>query len=518
MSNSILQTKSHKFQETVKNASLTPGVYKYYDTFGKVIYVGKAKVLKNRVNSYFTNFLKLEPRIQQMIVQAQKIELTEVDTEFEALILETNLIKKYKPKYNILMRDDKNYLYVRFERIRKSNQPEPSKYSVYQDFPRITIVRNKKNDKAEYFGPYPSKVPLSRVLKRLRRVFPYRTSEHLVIQKSENPLIVQTSAKRPCFYYHLGLCMGACAGLESRKEYSIRYNNIRKFFKGEKTSILNELENTMKKFSKELNFEEAAKLRDKIEDIRFVTSHITIDSEVDDVVVEQMKLNSRDNALDELIAQLKIPALNLKKHNLFRIECYDISNIQGTNSTGSMVVQIDGIAAPNLYRRFKIKTLDTPNDFEMLKEVLARRFAQLLKSNEEKLSIVKNFDAVLSRKVKTWKIDESFSQIPDLIIIDGGKGQLSSAYEVLKLFELDKLIPIVGLAKRQEEIFKIRRQFKAQTDSAKELVENKFERILLPRKSESLYLVQRIRDEAHRFAKSYHTKLRNKNLLKKVGD
>lgn len=511
MTPSALHTKTKSFQQKINTLPTTPGVYLYKDENDEVIYVGKAKVLKNRVSSYFSNFLKLESKTQQMIVQATDIEIIEVDTEFEALILETNLIKKYRPKYNILMKDDKNYLYVRFEKKRRSNQPKPTKKSVYQDFPRITIVRDKKNDGAEYFGPYPSKVPLKRVIKRLRKVFPFRSSNYLIIQESENPLKVNTNAERPCFYYHLGLCMGACAGLESKKEYNKRFDDIRKFFKGEKKAIMNKLERKMSELSKEMKYEEAAKVRDRIEDIKFVTAHITIENDVDDILVKEVKERSREMAIDELTEFLHFPKDVLKKKKNFRIEAYDISNIQGTNATGSMVVQVDGEAKPSLYRRFKIKSMNTPNDFEMMKEVLARRFNQLLQNNIQNLTEKKQFEKSLAKRMKMWKVDESFVKKPDLIIIDGGKGQLTAAYEVLKLFELEKDIPIVGLAKREEEIFKMKEQFGTRSE-----VENAFERVKLPRKSESLYLVQRIRDEAHRFAKAYHTKLRNKALLEKV--
>lgn len=508
----ILTTKSQTFQTAVREAPKKPGVYIYRDGKRTVLYVGKAKILKNRVNSYFTNYKKLRVKIQQMIEEARYIEYYTVDTEVEALILETNLIKKYRPKYNTAMKDDKNFMYVRFEKVRRSNQPLPTKNSVYQDFPRITLARKKKNDGAIYFGPYPNIYPIKRLLKRLRKIFPYRTSNALVIQHSTRPLHITTSAKKPCFYYHIDLCKGACAGLETKQEYVKRYKQILKIFEGDKASMVKDLEKKMKQFSKELKFEEAAAIRNRIQDITYATAHISIDNSVDDVVVEQHVEDMREKAIDDLLEKLQFPQDKIKKHAHFRIECYDISNIQGTNATGSMVVQIDGEAQPSLYRRFKIQTKDTPDDFAMMQEVLGRRFNQLLMSQYDELKEKKLVNKSLLRKMKNWKEDESFAQKPDLIILDGGKGQLSAVYEVLKLFELDQDIPIVGLAKREEELFKIRGQF----GKVVKQFDNPFERILLPRKTESLYLVQRIRDEAHRFAKSYHTKLRNKALLHRV--
>ncbi len=506
MSKNFLSKKERQFQEKVANVPKLPGCYVYYDENGEVLYVGKAKILKNRVSSYFINYYKLPVKIQQMIFLAKDIKTYTVDSEFEALILENNLIKKYRPKYNTMMKDDKNYIYVRFERIRKSNQPIPTKNSVYQDFPRITTTRQKTNDGALYFGPFPDSTPIKRILKRLRRVFPYRTSTHLVYQESSSPLIIKTQNPKPCFYYHIGLCEGACEGLESKEHYIKKYKNLIRFFQGEKIEILHELEREMQEYVKTLEYEKAAKVRDKINDIKYVTTAIKIDTNDDDLVIESKKKEQKEAGILELIEKLGFNSEKLNAHKGFRIECYDISNIQGTNSTGSMVVSIDGVPQPSLYRRFKIRSKSTPDDFTMLKEVLARRFAQFLKRNE-----ILEEDG-LGKKLKSWKPDASFSQKPDLLIIDGGKGQLSSVYEVMKLFGLENNIPVIGLAKREEEIFKIRGQFKNEPIGT---FDNKFERVLLPRRSESLFIVQRIRDEAHRFAKNYHKLLRNKSLIVK---
>lgn len=502
----ILNHKSPEFIKKVENLPKLPGVYMYLNEKQQVLYVGKAKVLKNRVLSYFNNYEKLSDKIKQMIFEAQALKYFTVDTEIEALILETNLIKKYKPKYNTLMKDDKNYVFVRFEKIRKANQKPPTPQSVYQDFPKITITRKKVDDGAIYFGPFPNAYPIKRVLRQLRKIFPYCTHRKFAYQKSSNPLIVETSLKKPCFYYHIGLCKGACAGLESKKDYCKRYKQILRFFEGDKHKILKELETEMKKYAKKQEYEKASQIRDTIRDINYATSNIVVEENFDDIVVEEYLKNLRDSAIDDLIEKLKFPKDKLIKHKNFRIECYDISNLMGTNAVGSMVVQIDGIATPKLYRRFKIRYKNTPDDFLMLQEVLARRLKNFIESKKNSLN---NLPSKLKNKMKKWSTDESFSQKPDLIIIDGGKGQLSSVYEILKLFELDKDIPVIGLAKREEEIFKIKNQF----GERKSELDSKFERIVLPRSSESLYLIQRIRDEAHRFAKKYHTYLRNKNLI-----
>jgi excinuclease ABC subunit C len=498
----ILSRKNQEFRTLVREAPQLPGVYIFLGNQDKVLYIGKAKVLKKRITSYFNNFSKLPNKIKQMLFEAKSIKFITVDTEIEALILETNLIKKYRPKYNTVMKDDKNYIFVRFEKVRKSNQKALKDDAVYKDFPTITITRKKTNDGAIYFGPYPHTQPIRRVLKKLRKIFPYCTNYK---PKTKN----QTSTnkpQKPCFYYHIGLCKGACAGLESKEEYIKRYKQLLRFFKGEKNKIIKDLEKKMKEHAQKLDFESAARIRDMINDINYATKSIIIEESFDDLIVEEHLKTIRKEALADLIERLKFPTSKLKKHLNFRIECYDISNLQGTNATGSMVVQIDGKAAPSLYRRFKIRTQNAPNDFLMLQEVLARRFFQFLQHKKVDSS---NIDSNILKRMKSWKYDESFSQKPDLIIIDGGKGQLSAVYEVLKIFKLDSEIPIVGLAKKNEEIFKIKKQFNENT----EITDATFEKITLPRNTESLYLIQRIRDEAHRFAKQYHQKLRIKNMF-----
>lgn len=491
----ILDTKTKSFVEKIVNSPRVPGCYLYKDQDGKIIYIGKAKNLRNRLKSYFVNFQKLDTRIQSMIEFASDVEIITVDSEIESIILETNLIKKYLPKYNILMRDDKSHSWVKFEkRIKGKN-----------DFPRIKIVRNKEEDGAEYFGPYPDTMPLKNILKRMRKVFPYASCNRRLVQVSTNPLTVETNNSKPCLYYYLGLCGAPCASLESSDEYMKNFNDIKKFFKGEKESIMKSLEKEMFRYSKDKSYEEARIIRDKINDIKYVTSKIKIGNDVDDVLISKLKKDERDEAIKDLIDQLKFPREKLMLKKDFRIECFDISNIQGSLPVSAMTVLVDGEARPDQYRKFRIRSKDTPDDFLMLQETLERRLKYLV---EDKRS--KNKSSKMD-----WN-DESFIQKPDLIIIDGGKGQLSATYKILKDFNLHKEIPIVGLAKREEEIFQIVEQIEEMGDlksnNHSDQLKPKFRRILLKRRSEALFLIQRVRDEAHRFGITYHRKLRLKKM------
>lgn len=504
----ILDSKP-QLKQKIQNAPTSPGCYIYFDKDGNRIYIGKAKRLINRVKSYFLNYAKLDIQKQLMIDTAVDINFIEVDSEFEALILENNLIKKYHPKFNIMLRDDKNYIFVRFEKIRRKSDPLPTAYSVYQDFPRIKVVREKKEDGAEYFGPFPSTLPVKRLLKVLRKVFPYRIDNGLVYQESDNPLKIFTNIKKPDLYYHIGLSKGTEAGMEDKKTYQERYNELRKYFRGEKIQIINSLKREIDKAVKKLDFEGAAKIRDRLNDIKYVSSHISLDSDIDDVLVTDLKVAERNSAIEHLIESLGFPDEKLKNHDNFRVECYDISNIQGTNAVGSMVVMIDGVATPRLYRKFKIKMKNEPNDFAMMQEVLARRFKQFLRSHLENEELLPED---LRNRAAKWKVDESFSQKPDLIIVDGGKGQLASVYKILYNFGLHNEIPVVGLAKREEEIFKISNQFYDEyTNQIND--SDMFKRIVLSKRSPSLQAIQRLRDEAHRFAITYHRKLRSKGMV-----
>jgi len=478
----ILSLKSKNFQKKVQTAPRVSGCYIYFDAKKNPIYIGKAKNLFNRIKSYFSNFQRLDPKTKIMISKAKDLKLLTVDSELEALFLENNLIKKYKPKYNILMRDDKSFIYVGFEKPKKG----------VIDFPKIKIFRTRdaKNNSFEYFGPYLNTVPIKSILKSLRKIFPYVSCNRSLIEKSSNPVKIETNNKTPCLYYHLNLCKAPCASLQNKADYLKNFNSIKSIFNGKIASILNNIEKEMLDASKNKNFEKAANLRDKIFELKYIKKNIKIDNDVDDVVIDKLKKEEREKGLNELISALNFPKEVLCYHKNFKIECFDISNIQGKFPTGSMTVMIDGTLMPNLYRKFKIKTKDTPDDFLMMQEIIKRRF--------------NNFYLQKKR-------DQSFSIFPDLVILDGGKGQLSAVYKIFRKLNLDRKIPIIALAKREEEIFKINYQFYDHDDYGY-IGEKMFKRIYLKRNSESLYLVQRIRDEAHRFGLAYHKNLRSKAL------
>jgi excinuclease ABC subunit C len=512
MAKNILQSKSKGFQKKIVEAPLLPGCYIYKNEKDKILYIGKAKIIRNRVRSYFNNYNRVEEKIRQMIDRAFDIEFVVTDSEVEALILESILIKKHKPKYNSMLVDDKSYVYVKF------TEPKKDK-SGYQVLPSIEMTRERTDDNGRYFGPYPDTRPVRRLLRRLRKIFPYCTSKNLVVLPKEKDHLIIAKSNRPCFQAQIGLCNGACSGNVTVREYLKNINNIEKFFKGEKILLTKELMSLMEKASKKKEYEEAIKYRNMLNDIKYVGTNLNSDEDTDELAIVKEKIGKQQRALDDLIIRLNIPSIHLRNHDEFRIECYDISNIQGKFAVGSMIVFIDGKPEPNLYRRFKIKNYNEPNDFGMMREVLTRRFNQLLRSEEYKNVIEEELPKELRARFKNWKVDESFKVIPDLMIVDGGKGQLSSAYEILKRFSLDQKIPVVGLAKREEEIFKIREQFSIDrledfSDMDEPKIEDEvFDKIFLPRRSEALYLVQRIRDEAHRFAITYHRKLRSKGLL-----
>jgi excinuclease ABC subunit C len=437
-------------EEKLAQVPQNPGCYIYKDSNNKVIYVGKAKNLKKRVMQYFAQNVNHSPRIEQMITKIHDIEYHIVDTELEALVLEANLIKKYRPKYNVLMKDDKSYTWI--------------KITTQEEYPRIMRIRDqdKRNDKNLYFGPYPDSSSVNNILRVLRKIFPFRTCDYDI--KENEP----EKKSRLCLYYHIGLCPGPCDHLIEKAVYRKQIQNIVKFLRGENKAIIDEYRRQMETYAQNLEFEKAAILRDTVQDMLYITQKISIGTGVDEKVLQKQRNYRIESGLAELFE--KTGATN---NNNFRMECYDISNIQGTNPVGAMVVFENGIAKKSDYRKFKIRSLDTPNDFAMMREMLQRRFTHL--KDETK--------------------DASFHATPDLIIIDGGKGQLSVAYETMLSF--GQSIPIVGLAKREELIF----------------FPNNAIPLRLKRDSNALYLVQRIRDEAHRFGITFHRSLRSKKAL-----
>ncbi|EKD91348.1 MAG: Excinuclease ABC subunit C [uncultured bacterium] len=416
-----------------------PGIYIYKNAMGRVIYVGKAVDLFSRVSSYFSGRLH-DLKTSQLIGNIASVETIVVESEIEALILEANLIKQHLPLYNIRLTDDKDYLYIAFTR---------------EDFPRVLTARRKDlpagrqgvEKYKKYFGPYPSSKTVKETLKKLRRIFPWCSMKSEILN-------MKYKKNKPCFYYHLGLCMGPCAGVVRKDEYNKMINRFSMFMDGKKEELLDELTAEMVKRSEEMKFEEADQLKKIIGGINYITQPTSITKYLENPnFLEDMNKQS----LEALQKDLNLPELPE------RIEGYDISNFGGKEATGSMVVLINGEIDKSQYRKFKIKITGRPNDVGMHKEMMRRRL-----------------------KHKEWLL-------PQLILVDGGRGQVRGAeFEIRNLkFE----IPIFGLAKRMEWLYP-----------------PEGEVVKLPKRSLSLRLLQKIRDESHRFAITYHRKLRKKSL------
>ena len=533
----------------------SPGVYIMKDAQGKIIYVGKAVILKNRVRQYFQSNKNHSPKVRAMVAKIADFETILTGSEVEALILECNLIKKHRPRYNISLKDDKTYPYV--------------KVSLAEDYPRVMITRRVLKDGSRYFGPYTNVGAVHESLKLLRRLFPMRTCKHMDVD-------------RPCLEYHIKRCIAPCTGQVDRAEYDAMVRSVCLFLEGRTETVEKELEERMNQAAAELKFELAARLRDQLKAVRRVAEKQNIvtgsgdqdaigmarselgvcvqiffiragkmigrehfllggsEEEADEAVltaflkqyyhraafvprevllpyalaeqavieewlterkqakvvlacpqrgtkrdIVQMAANNAAKYLSDEAARLKEANaqtegavaelggyLGLKKQP-YRMECFDISHIQGSETVASMVVFEGGIPKKSDYRRFKIRSTEgKPDDFLSMREVTTRRYG-----------------------------GEEVENMPDLIIIDGGKGQLSSALAMIRgAGHFD--VPVVGLAKQFEYIF----------------VEGSSDPVILPRHSQALYLVQRIRDEAHRFAITYHRKLRGKRNLVSVLD
>ena len=428
-----------------------------------MLYVGKAKDLKSRVSSYFVNSPLLGEKTKVLVSKIVTIKITIVESELEALLLEAFYIKKYTPKYNIKLTDNKSYIRIRI--------------TIKDKYPKVLLARREDDKNSVYFGPYPSSSSVKLVLKTIRKVFPFQS--------------VPNHANRICLYHHLGLC--PCPRIfdspELEKSYKKNIRGIVRILEGESKKIMNELEKERDVLSKEEQYENALLVQKKIEALSLITTPFHRPVEYD--VNPNLRVDIRQQELDGLKDVLnKQGGFALEK--LERIECYDISNTQGTNATASMVVLTNGEIDKSQYRRFKIRKDGKPNDFAMMKEVLKRRL-----THDE------------------WNT-------PDLIVVDGGKGQISSALQSLAL--MGSTIPLVGLAKREETIVVPSDIVKAKAKQSitlgkKEFFatlqddEKNFIEISLPKNSPSLHLVMRIRDEAHRFAITYHRKLRSKSAL-----
>jgi len=614
---------NEKIQSVLNSLPHKPGIYLMKDAQGNILYVGKAISLYNRVRSYFQESTDLSPKNRSMVAKVDDIEFLVVKNEVEALVLESNYIKQYRPRYNVLMRDDKSYPYI--------------KVSLTEDFPRVYRVRSFQRDGNRYFGPYTNSGAVDATLDLLNKLFAFRTCRYDAstwappVNKEPPPGWKQKLLPRPCTQYYIHRCIAPCVAYASREEYDAVIKQVILFLEGKHDEVVKSLQEKMYEAAENLNFEEAARIRDRIQAVErvlekqriistegqddqdviafassedetcvmtfffrngkligreffilqgtrdsspgevmtsflqqfyesspHIPAEVIVEAEPDDRAVIQAWLKEkrkgavtitvpkrgeklrliemvRQNA-QEVLEQQRIKwltdsqktqialeelqeALNLAAPPQ-RIECYDISNTQGTNSVGAMVVFEAGRPKPGEYRRFKIKSIEGPNDFASHQEVLRRRFRhagkQLTASNEDSAS------AGAVPGTQFIAPDESHSSengtgeagipgttgmqlqhdwaMPDLIIIDGGKGQLSAAMEVLQELHID--IPTVGLAKENEEIF----------------IPGSPDPIILPRSSQALYLVQRIRDEAHRFGITYHRKLRSDRTFKSVLD
>lgn len=554
---------------------IKPGCYLMKDSGRKIIYVGKAINLRNRVRSYFQSSTEHSLKTQHLVRDIVDIDWIVVGSELEALILEMNLIKKHRPQYNVRLKDDKRYPYI------KAHWNEP--------FPKVTVTRNVENDGGKYYGPYTSVWAVHQTLDLLRKIFQYRTCDR----------VITGNDTRACLYYDIKLCSAPCIGKINEADYDQMILDLGKFLEGQTDPILDRLHQTMREMSETLQFEKAAALRDQIQAIERVVEKqkvISTQSMDSDVIalarsngeacvqiffVRGGKLIGRDYFIlegaddeknSEVIAQFlmqfysqstHIPSevllpedieeamiiqnwLNQKKkgekiqimvpnkgvpkqlvematenatetlrslksqwemdtnkqsialaelQSAFgmsnppnRMECYDISNTQGTASVGSMVVFEQGVPNKKHYRRFNIKTVTQPDDFASMEEVLTRRF--------------RRWQAYQESNEVGKKAEPSFSMLPDLLIVDGGKGQLGRALKVLEQFGLQDTIKAVGLAKSEELV----------------ILPDQAEPLALPRNSQGLFMMQRIRDEAHRFAITAHRNQRSKNSLRSVLD
>lgn len=417
-------------EKKLKDLPKTPGIYFYKDKSGEIIYIGKAAVLRNRVRQYFQTSRLRDIKTDALVADIADVEWTEVETELDALFLEAEMIRRYMPKYNILLRDDKSFVYVRID--------------LKSSYPSVTFTRRPLDDGAEYFGPYLSKFTISQALRHLRKIFPYSTHTSTNIPK------------RACLQAQIGLCPGLEAGMTNLSEYRRNLRKLISYITGKRKKLVQEMEKEMKASAKASEFEKAAKLRDKISALKNLDSKIIFgDRESLDI--------SKDRGLVELgeILGIKPPR---------RVEGYDISHMSGTDTVASMVVFSGGVPDKSQYRKFKSRIAGN-DDFAHMREVMTRRFSE---SN-----------------IKKWGK-------PDLILIDGGKGQVSSALSVLVDMNLN--IPLIGLAKRYEEII-----IPPKDRTLKNL---QYEVKVLRPSSDALKLLQRIRDESHRFAVGYHTTLK----------
>lgn len=548
-----------------------PGIYMMKDDADNIIYVGKAKKLKNRVKSYFQNQNSNTIKTRALVEHVKNIEWVVTDSEHEAFALEINLIKQFMPRYNIMLKDDKHYPYI--------------KINMKNDYPRVEVVRKVKKDGARYFGPYFDSTSMRRMLDAVNKTFKVRSCKKDITRIK--------GKERPCLNYDIGKCIGACSENITKQQYREIINEVIDFLSGDVDKVKQSLEEKMLEASTNMQYEKAAEIRDRLQginkainqgqrvistsvetfdlfaisfnDVRAVAHvlicragkiigsesfhmdmpeggepseimtyflhnyytheniiplNIYLSHELSDIEATQEYLSSIRKGAVHIhipVKGKKMSLVNMAKENAKgeldrtrlneqrkwertggaveslknelgliklprRIEGYDISNIQGVDTVASMVVFIDGKPSRKDYRRFKIKTVEGPNDFESMAEVITRRFKRYISEREQ------------------GKTD-GFASLPDLVLIDGGKGQLASARKIMSDLGVGA-VETIGLAKREEEVFKSDNNIP----------------IIISKRAPALHLLQRIRDEAHRFAITYHRSLRKKRTYKSVLD
>ena len=555
----------------------TPGSYQFRDANGKVIYVGKAANLRQRLSNYFQDPRILHTRTAAMVAAAETVEWIEVRNEIEALMLEFNLIKEHRPRFNIRLRDDKSYPFLAL--------------TLDEQWPRAVVMRGRKRKGTKYFGPYPHAYAIRETLDLLLRTFPVRTCAPSKFKEHER-------LGRPCLLFHIEKCSGPCVNEVTTDDYQVFVRGLTDVLNGDAEGITKDLEVAMREASSALDFEKAARLRDRLAAVKRATEKQQVVGENNDSIdvigifdddleasiqvfyvrhgrvvgrrgfmvdkVEDLQPgqflnrilenlygdepamgypksvlvpylpddmdtytewlcgmrgnavdiripqrgdkrslhetvtmnareeftrqrmkrasdhNARSKALSEIQDLLRLPEAPL------RIECYDMAHLHGTDYVGSMVVLEDGLPAKREYRRFKIKTVEGNDDYAAMKEVLTRRLSAYIEERDE----------------PTGDKPGRFAYPPQLLLVDGGKGQLSVAIEVVKELGLEDEIPVASLAKKFEEVF----------------IPGQSHPVNVPRGSEALYMLQRIRDEAHRFANSFHRELRDKRMKESVLD
>lgn len=457
------------------------GVYKFLGKKGKVLYVGKAVNLRSRVRSYFTSDHIDRPYITHMIPLINQIKTIKTGNEIEALILESNLIKKYKPRFNQNLKDDKRYAWIHI--------------NTYKKFPKVK--RTRETDlSGRYFGPYPDGRPIQRMLKYLRKLYPYADCK-LEFYPDRDPSEVEKS--RLCLYYHLGLCTGPCDNLVSPQEYKENIYGLIDTLQGKKKSQVKELEKDMKKLAEQKKFEKAAVVRDKIRDLKYLSQRIDVDFGDTEEDFRRIRQERFWAGLKESVSKLD---LNIPDHKLknMRVECYDISNIKGEIAYGSMTVAVGPEIKNSKYRIFKIKYPESTDDTSMLQEVLQRRLKYLstTKENDEAGFDKGHFD--------NNNKNESLLEKPDIILLDGGKGQMSAAKDLMP-----DNIALMGISKGK----RLKRAGKKQVDEFwKVATDDSIRKIKL----KNPYIFQNLRDEAHRFAIKHHRKGRRFLQTKSVLD